>query len=245
MKEILLPSIINVQEGGKPNQGIIEISPCYFGYGTTLGNALRRVLLSSLPGAAVTAVKIKGVQHEFSTIKHVAEDTLEILLNFKRLRLKIFSDSDEPIRLHLKVKGKKEVKAGDIEKNSEVEIVNPDLHLATITDKDGELDVEIFVEKGRGYLSIEEQRKRNKNNAEIGVITLDAIFSPIKKVGYKVENVRVGEITDYDKLILNIETDGTMTPVEAVEQASQILIDYFSLLTDLKKFDKKSKKNTK
>jgi DNA-directed RNA polymerase subunit alpha len=227
MENILLPSVINVQQGDHENHGIIEISPCYFGYGTTLGNALRRVLLSSLPGAAVTAVKINGVQHEFAPIENVLEDSLTVLMNFKQLRLKVFSD--EPVRLKLKKKGKGDVTAADIEADSNVEIVNKDLKLATITDKDTELEIDIIAEKGRGYVAA---NKYDKSEKEIGLMALDAIYSPIVNVGYKVENVRVGEITDYDKLIMNIETDGTITPQAALEQASQILIDYFSLLTN-------------
>lgn len=234
MEEILLPSKIEVKDGDHPNHSIIEVSPCYFGYGTTLGNALRRVLLSSLPGVAVTAVKINGATHEFTTIEHVQEDVLEILLNFKRLRLKSFSD--EPVRLKINAKGKKDVTAGDIEKNSDVEIINADLHLASLTHKDAIFDVEIVVEKGRGYRSAEQHPEMEK---ELGLMRVDALFTPVVKVGYTVDNVRVGQITDYDKLTLNIETDGTVSPKEAVEASAQILINYFSLLTGEEKKDKK------
>jgi DNA-directed RNA polymerase subunit alpha len=242
MESILLPSGIKVKEGKHKNHSIIEISPCYFGYGTTLGNALRRVLLSSLPGAAVTAVKIKGAQHEFSSLENVAEDTLEILLNFKRLRLRIFTD--EPVRLKLKAKGKKDVTGADIAADSNVEIVNPDLKLATLTSKDAEIEIDIFADKGRGYVSTEQ---REEKEAEIGVMGIDSIYSPVLNVGYKVENVRVGQITDYDKLIMNIETDGTLSPEEALSESAKILINYFSLLTkeeesDKKETTKKSKK---
>jgi len=195
------------------------------GYGITAGNALRRVLLSSLPGAAVTAVKIKGADQEFSPIPKVKEDALGVCLNLKLLRLKVFTE--EPQKLKLKVKGKKEVTAADIEKNADVEIVNPDLHIASLTDKDSELEMEITVSQGRGYLMTEERRKEE---LEIGTILLDALFSPVRNVGFKREDVRVGEITNYDKLIMNIETDGTITPKEAVRQAAQILIDHLNLL---------------
>lgn len=234
MENILLPSTIEVKEGNHVNHGIIEVSPCYFGYGTTLGNALRRVLLSSLPGAAVTAIKITGAQHEFQAIEHVAEDSLEILLNFKKLRLKIYTD--EPVRLKLKKKGKGDVLASDIEADSNVEIVNGDLKLATITDTKGEVEIEIFAQRGRGYVAVD---KSDITEKELGVMSMDAIYTPVVNVGYKVENIRVGEITDYDKLVMNIETDGSITPKEALEQAASILIDYFNLLTD----DKKSVKN--
>lgn len=234
MESILLPSGIKIKEGKHKNHSIIEISPCYFGYGTTLGNALRRVLLSSLPGAAVTAVKIKNAPHEFSTIENVSEDTLEILLNFKRLRLRIFSD--EPVRLKLKAKGKKDVTAADINSDSNVEIVNPDLKLATLTSKDAEIEIDIIADKGRGYVSTEQ---REEKESEIGLMGVDAIYSPVLNVGYKVENVRVGQITDYDKLIMNIETDGTLSPEEALSESAKILINYFSLLTNSEETDKK------
>lgn len=229
MESLLLPSKIQYEEGSEPNQAILTIEPMYMGYGTTVGNALRRVLLSSLPGAAVTAVKIKGVDQEFSPIKGVKEDALDICLNLKLLRLKVFSE--EPQKLKLKVKGKKEVTAADIEKNADVEIVNPELVLANTTDKDSELEMEITVSQGRGYLPIEERRKED---LEIGTILIDALFTPIKNVGFKREDVRVGEITNYDKLTINLETDGTITPQEAVRQAAQILMDHLNLLVGAK-----------
>ena len=198
MENILLPSKIEFKEGKEPNTGALIIQPLYKGYGTTIGNVLRRVLLSSLPGAAVTSVKIKGLQQEFSTLDGVAEDGLEILLNLKQLRMKVFSD--EPIKLKLKEKGDKKVLAKDIKTTSDVEIVNPDLVIATLTDKKAELDMEITVEKGRGYVPTE---SRNIESLEIGTLALDALFTPIKNIGFSVENVRVGQITDYDKLTLN------------------------------------------
>lgn len=225
MESIILPSKIEIQKGKIPNEEIITIEPCYYGYGTTLGNALRRVLLSSLPGAAVTAVKIKGVLHEFSTIPHVREDVIEIILNLKQLRLQIFTD--EVVRLFLKVKGEREVKAKDIEKDSNVLIVNPELHIATLTSKDAELEMEIFVSRGRGYVPTE---AREGEKLELGTIGIDAIFTPVRNVGIKVEPVRVGRITNYDKLILTIETDGTIAPTQALIQAVQILLDHFNLM---------------
>ncbi len=225
MENILLPSDIRFEKGEKENEGVLIIEPCFHGYGTTLGNALRRVLLSSLPGAAVTAIKIKGVTHEFQAIKGVQEDMLEIILNLKSLRMKVFSD--EPIVLKLQHSGAKKITAADIEPNADVEIINKDFIIATLSDSSSEIDMELTVRKGRGYSTTEE---RGNENNDMGTISIDAIFSPIRNVGYTVVDTRVGEITNYDKLIMNIETDGTITPEEAVEQSTKILIDYFSIL---------------
>lgn len=224
MEPILLPTKFEITAGAKPNEGILVLEPCYYGYGTTIGNALRRTLLSSLSGAAVTAVRIKGAQHEFSSLPNLKEDVLEIILNLKLLRLRLFTD--EPTKLSLHVKGEKKVTAADFEKNSSLEVVNPELHLATLTDKKAELEMEITVERGRGYVPTEAREVRPQ---EIGTIMIDALFSPVRNVGYRVENVRVGEITNYDKLIMTIETDGTISPDEAVRASSQILLDYVSL----------------
>ncbi len=224
MEPIILPSKIEIKKGKNPNEATVTVEPCYYGYGTTLGNAIRRVILSSLPGAAATAVKIKGVQHEFSTIPHVKEDVVEILLNLKQLRLKVFST--EPVRLVLKAKGEKEATADDILESSDVEIINKDLHIATLTNKNADLEMEIFVSQGRGFLPVE---AREKEKLELGAIAIDSIFSPIKNIGYKVENVRVGDITNYDRLVIDIETDGTITPEDALKQSVQILIDHFNL----------------
>ncbi len=225
MEEILLPSKIEIIPGENERKGTLVVEPCFQGYGTTLGNALRRVMLSSLDGAAVTAVKIKGAQHEFSPLNGVKEDVLEIVLNLKALRLRMFGEG--PVRLHLQAKGETEVTAGDIEPNSDVEIINPELHLATLTEKKAELDMEIFVDRGRGYVTTEE---RSKEKPELGVIAIDALFSPVKEIGYRVEAVRVGRITNYDKLVMDIETDGTILPAEAIDRSVKILIDHFSLI---------------
>ena len=225
MENILLPSKISFEKGERPNEGILVVEPCFYGYGTTLGNALRRVLLSSLPGAAVVAVKIKGVTHEFQPIENVKEDALEVILNLKSLRVKVFSD--EPVVLKLSASGVKTITAADITKNADVEIVNPELVIANLTDAKSTFEMELTVRKGRGYASTEE---RVGETYDIGTIAIDALFSPVRNVGYHVVNTRVGDITNYDKLIMNIETDGTMTPEEAVEQSSKILIDYFSIL---------------
>ena len=227
MEKVLLPSKVSFEQSEDPSKAFLTVEPCYFGYGTTLGNALRRVLLSSLTGAAVTAVKIAGVDQEFSAIENVQDDVLKICLKLKELRMKVFSD--QPVKLHLKVKGKKMVTAADFEKNSDVEIVNPELEITEITDKKGELDLEVTVQQGRGYWPTEE---RVKEEVEIGTIMIDAIFTPIQKVGYKVVPTRVGDITNFDKLVMDIETDGTITPQAAVEEAARVLIEHFSLLTN-------------
>lgn len=228
MESLLLPSKIRYAKGERTNEGVLTVEPCSPGYGTTIGNALRRVLLSSLPGAAVTAVKIKGVDHEFSAIKHVKEDVLEVILNLKGLRIKLHGD--EPVKLFLNVKGDKTITAADFEKDAQVEIVNPDMTIATITDKGGSLEMEVTVAPGRGYRSTEE---RVKEKLELGNIAIDALYSPVLNVSYKVEATRVGEKTDFDKLVLRMETDGSITAKEAATQAVAILLDHFNLLTNI------------
>jgi len=216
----------------KGNKAVFEIEALYPGYGLTVGNSLRRVLFSSLTGAAITQVKIQGVQHEFSTIPGVLEDVISILLNLKKLRFKVYSD--EPQKATLKIKGEKEVKASDFHFPSQVELINKDCHIATITDKKTELEMEVQTEKGVGYEPVERRKTGSSLHSKlpIGTIALDAIYSPVKKVAYRVENMRVGERTDFDKLIMNIETDGTMTPEEAFLQASEILVKHFSLFAE-------------
>lgn len=226
MEHILLPSKMYFEPGQRPHEGVLVVEPCFHGYGTTLGNALRRVLLSSLPGAAVTAIKIKGVTHEFQSIEHVKEDVLEIILNVKALRLKLHSD--QPVKLSLKVEGAKAVTGADIDPNAEVEIVNTDQVICTTTDASSKFEMELTVEKGRGYVPTEE---REHESHDLGTIAIDALFSPVRSVGYRVENTRIGDITNYDKLIMNIETDGSLTPEEAVQASAQLLIDHFALLT--------------
>lgn len=203
----------------------ITIEPCYPGYGTTLGNTLRRVLLSSLPGAAATAIKIQGVDHEFSTIPGVKEDVVDLLLNVKQLRLKVFSA--EPAHVQLVVTGERIVTAGDIQGTSDVEIINKDLHLATLTDKKAKLEIDFTVQQGRGYVPVE---AREEEKLDIGTIAVDALYSPVRRVGYTVESVRVGQMTNYDKLVLDVETDGSLTPLEAVKQASQLVIDHCAVI---------------
>lgn len=223
METIFLPSKMHIALGDAPHTATLTIEPLHHGYGTTVGNALRRVLLSSLPGAAVTAVKIKGAQHEFQAITGVKEDVLDIILNLKQLRMKVHAD--EPVTLKLVKKGEGEVTAADIEKNADVEIANPELVLATITSSAITLDMEITVSRGRGFLPTEE---REDTSSDIGVIAIDALFSPVRQVSLKVENTRVGDITNYDKLIMNIETDATLAPADALEQATKILINHFT-----------------
>ena len=218
----------------KGNKTLFQLEALYPGYGVTVGNSLRRVLLSSLSGAAVTQVKIKGIQHEFSTIPDVLEDVITIMLNLKQLRFKLFSD--EPQKATLKVKGEKEVRAVDFKLPSQVALINKTAHIANLTSKSAELEMEIQIEKGIGY-SPRELRKKEK--LEIGEIPLDAIFTPVKRVSYRTENMRVGERTDFDRLFLEIETDGTIAPEEALFQASEILLKHFSLITEsFKKIEK-------
>ncbi len=228
MEDILLPSKIEIIRGERENESVLMMEPFFHGYGHTVGNALRRVLLSSLQGAAVIAVRIKGASHEFQAIPNVKEDVLEIILNLKQLRMKVYSD--EPVKLTLHAKGEKNVTGKDIQANSDVEIANKELHIATLTDKTGELEMEITVAKGRGYVATEE---RGKERSELGTIAVDALYSPIRSVGYKVDDVRVGQVTNYDKLTLTIETDGTVDADEAIRQSAKILIDHFALLAGL------------
>jgi DNA-directed RNA polymerase subunit alpha len=223
------------------NIAIFEVEGLYPGYGVTIGNSLRRVLLSSLQGAAITQMKVKGVQHEFSTIPGVLEDVITIGLNLKQLRFKAYAD--EPQKARLKVRGEKEVKASDFELPTQVELITKNSHVATLTDKKAELDIEIQIEKGIGYQPVE-QRKKNK--LEIGAIALDAYFTPVRKAKYEVENMRVGERTDFDKLSLEIETDGAITPQEAFYQATDILVKHFSLIIEgLEKEKEKEKVSEK
>ncbi|MFA4880517.1 MAG: DNA-directed RNA polymerase subunit alpha [Candidatus Doudnabacteria bacterium] len=228
MEEIQLPQKVEIIKS-QGNRATLVIEPCFPGYGLTLGNALRRVLLSSLSGGAVTAVKIQGVDHEFSALPFVKEDMVDIILNLKQLRFKVYKR--EPVKIILKVKGEKEVKALDIKTGSDVEIANPDLHIATLTDKKAELEMEITVSQGRGYKPVEQ---REEEKREIGEIAVDAIFTPIKNVSYKIENIRVGEMTNFDKLNIDLETDGTVSPKEALEEAAKILVNHFSCLAGLK-----------
>ena len=221
------------------NNSVFEIESLYPGYGVTLGNAIRRVLLSSLSGAAVTEVKIKDAPHEFATLKGVKEDVLHILMNIKQLRFKIFTE--DPQTATLVVKGEREVTGKDFELPADLKLANPDLHIATLTDKSAQLEIEIKVEKGMGYVFEDKEIKRS-----VGVIGMDAIFTPIKKVNYVVENMRVGKRTDFDKLSLEVETDGTITPEEALSQSLDVLVSQFQyILENIAVAEKKETKKKK
>jgi DNA-directed RNA polymerase subunit alpha len=214
-------SVKSVKEDAE--KGVFEIEGLYAGYGLTVGNTLRRTLLSSLPGAAVTQIKIKGVLHEFSTLPGVREDMVELSLNFKKLRFRVHTD--EPQVLSLKVKGERVVTGGDIETTSDVQIVNPNEVLAHLTAKSAELDIELQVERGLGYSAVESRKGEGK--LPIGTIAIDAIFNPVRAVNYVVENMRVGDRTDYNRLRLEIETDGTLSPSAALRKAASVLRDHF------------------
>lgn len=209
--------------------GVYEIEGLYPGYGHTLGNSLRRIILSSLPGYAITSLKIEGVNHEFSTMEGVKEDVISVILNLKRIRFQVVGD--EPQTVTLNIKGAKEIKAKDLTLPGQVKITNPDQHIATITDKNTELKAEIVLEKGLGYVPSEVLKK---DKVEVGNIALDASFTPIKKVSYEVENMRVGDRTDFNKLILQVETDGTIGPREALENSISIMISQLKAIVGFK-----------
>lgn len=246
---IQLPDQVKIIKKEGTNRAVFEISPLMPGYGATIANPLRRVLLSSLEGAAVTSIKIKGVNHEFSTIPGVYEDIIQIIINVKKIRFKLYSE--EPIKLTLSAKGENKVTAADIKTNPDVEIINPDQHIATLTDKKAEFEMELDVEKGIGYLPVEQ---RQKDKLAIGVIAIDAIFSPVRMVNFKVDNIRVGQRIDYNKITLEIETDGSIKPEEALKNASDILIKHFEIISALevpkneevkKEINKKNTKESK
>ncbi len=226
MEHISLPTSIEFLEGNTPHVGKVVVSPCTQGYGTTLGNALRRVLLSSLPGAAIDSVKINGVSHEFSAVDAVQEDMIEIILNLKQVAVKLYGD--EPVVLTLSKKTIGPVTAGDFDKNSAVEIMNPDLVLFNIT-KSAPVDMEVTVVKGWGFVSAAEKEKKN---LDLGTIVIDSLFTPIRDVGYAVELTRLGDVTDYEKLTLTIETNGTVSPKDALSESTKILMDHFSLILE-------------
>jgi len=218
----------------KGNLGIFVLEPLSPGYGMTVGNSLRRVLLSSLEGAAITRVKIAGVSHEFSTLPGCRDDVVDIILNLKKMRLK--SDSNEPITLKLSKKGPGDVKASDFAKNAQVQIVDPAHYLAQLDSK-GKISLEATVEKGRGYIPVEE---RKEEKMPLGTIALDAVFTPVKKVHYTVENTRVGGKTNFDKLSLEITTDGSISPTAALSSAAKILSEHFALVGELEEIKKRT-----
>jgi len=226
MENLLLPSKIEFSDSENSSKAILVITPCHHGYGTTLGNALRRVLLSSLPGAAAEAFKIRGIQHEFTSVEGIKEDVVEIMLNIKQLVVRLYSDDN--VVLNLSKKGKGAVTAGDIEKNSNVEILNPELVICNLT-KDKPFDMEIIVGKGRGFKTAEE---KDRDNYDLGTIVIDSIYSPVRDVGYSVEYTRVGDITNYEKLSLTVETNGTISSKEAVYEANKILMDHLQVISN-------------
>ncbi|MCL2322117.1 MAG: DNA-directed RNA polymerase subunit alpha [Oscillospiraceae bacterium] len=227
MLEIEKPKIECVEKNEEATYGKFVVEPLERGYGITLGNALRRMLISSLPGVAANTIKIEGVLHEFSTIKGVKEDVTEIILNIKCLALKMNSDS--PQKIYIDSKGPGVIYARDIITNGSVEIANGDLYIASL-DNDGRLNMEITVNKGRGYVM---QNKNKNDEMPIGTIAVDSVYSPIKRVNFNVENTRVGQVTDYDKLIIEIWTNGTISPECAISLSSRILIEHFNLFLSL------------
>ncbi|MBP9822054.1 MAG: DNA-directed RNA polymerase subunit alpha [Candidatus Pacebacteria bacterium] len=222
------------------SRATFEISPLMPGYGATIANPLRRVLLSSLEGAAITAIKIKGVDHEFSSIDGVQEDVIQIIMNVKKIKFRLHTDG--PVKLTLEVKGDKEVTAADIKTNSDVEVINTDQHIATLTDKKMDFVMEIDVEKGVGYVPVE-QRKNDK--LAIGVIAIDAVFSPVRLVNFKIEDVRVGQRIDFNKVTMEVETDGSMEPELAMKQASEILLNHFRVVNEVEVPEVSEKKEAK
>lgn len=209
-----------------PNQAIIEIEACFPGYGLTLGNALRRVLLSSLPGAAITAFKIKDVPHEFTAIENVEEDAIQIILNLKKIRFKSYTN--EPITGKISAKGNKKIFARDIKLPAEIEVVNKDALIATLTSPKAQFMAEVLIEKGIGYATAQDNKARRPLAADM--INIDSIFSPIQKINFKIEDMRVGERTDYNRLLFDITTDGSLSPKEAFKYAVKLLINQFEVL---------------
>ncbi|MDF1616044.1 DNA-directed RNA polymerase subunit alpha [Petrocella sp. FN5] len=221
--------ILSISEDNKHGSFVIE--PLERGYGTTLGNSLRRIMLSSLPGASVSSIKIEGVLHEFSTIPGVKEDVTEIILNIKRLAIRNNSDSSEPKVAYIEFEGEGVVTGADIQADPDIEIANPDLPIATLSGgSDSKLFIELTINKGRGYVTAD---KNKSDDQPIGVIPIDAIYTPVERVNIKVENTRVGNVTDYDKLTLEVFTDGTLSPDEAVSLAAKVLSEHLSLFIDL------------
>lgn len=224
MQSLPLPKQIT-KTSGDGSHAVFVIEPLYPGYGQTVGNALRRVLLSSLEGAAISSVKVEGASHEFSTLPFVKEDMVDIVLNLKMVRLRMHGDG--PVTINLSAKGEKKVTAGDISRNSDVEVVNPDHVIATLTDKAAKLDLELTVTKGRGYVPVEQ---REKEKHDIGTIAIDSIYTPLKNVNFTTEHVRVEQITNYDKLVLDITTDGSIDPSDALNQAAKLLLEHFQFI---------------
>ncbi len=230
-KAVILPSKPKVISEDN-TKGVYEINGFYPGFGFTIGNSLRRIILSSLPGAAITSIKIAGVEHEFSSINGVKEDVVMIMINIKKIRVKMLSN--EPQTITIKAKGVKTVTAKDIEAPGQVEIINPELVIATLTDKDSDLNIEMTVEKGLGFVT---RDSLGKNKVDIGTIVLDANFTPIRRVSYEVENMRVSDRTDFNRLRIFIETDGSITPKESLEKSINIMIEQLKAITGFEEKD--------
>lgn len=224
---IQLPEEVKVvtKEG---NKAVFEIGPLMPGYGATVANPLRRVLLSSLEGSAVISIKIKGIEHEFGAISGVQEDVIEIILNLKKLRFRCYSE--EPVTVKLIAKGEKAVTGDDIQLTSDVELINRDQHICTLTDKKADIEMEITIQKGRGYVAVEQ---RQKEKLPIGVIAIDAAYSPVRLVNFSIEDVRVGQRIDFNKVTIEVETDGAIQPEEAMKEAATILADHFALVAKI------------
>lgn len=229
-KNIHIPGVVKVDDHN-PTSATFTVEPLHTGYGMTLGNSLRRVLLSSIAGAAVTAFKVEGVTHEFTTVPGVKEDVVDIMMHLKGLRFRVFST--EPQTLRIIKKGKGVVTAKDIQTNADVEVVNPEQVIATIDDPKASLVIDLVVETGRGYRTIEEGGAKKQSD----MIALDAVFSPVLRVRYKVENTRVGQMTDLDKLLITIDSDGSLTPREAFEEAAAILVNQYTALAGQTRVD--------
>ena len=235
MIEFEKPNIKCLEIDNDSNYAKFVCEPLERGYGITIGNSLRRILLSSLPGSAITGVKIEGVQHEFSTIPNVVEDVPEIIVNLKSVRLKL--DQNEEKTLRINFKGEGEVKAGDIITDGTVEILNPDLHIATVSEG-GSLVMELTADMGRGYNTAE---KNKKDDQPLGLLPIDSIYTPVKKVNYAVENTRVGQMVDYDKLTIEVWTDGSLKPYEALSLAAKVMTGHLELFIDLSEATKNTK----
>ena len=230
MFEFEKPKIEIVETSDDNKYGKFVIEPLESGYGITLGNSLRRIMLSSLPGTAVSHVKIKGVLHEFSSIPGVKEDVTEIIMNIKNVVIKNNSDTFEPKQAYIDVVGERVVKAGDIKVDGDIEIVNPDLVIANLSGPDAKLEMELTIVNGRGYVSLD---KNKEADAPIDVIAIDSIFTPVERVNLTVQNTRVGQVTDYDKLTLDVYTNGALAPDEAVSLAANLLVEHLKLFVDL------------
>ena len=226
MEKTLSETVAIKKTSETDTHGVFEIEGLYRGYGITVGNALRRVLLSSIPGAAATLLRVRGIQHEFTTIPHVLEDVVEISLNLKKIRFRMHSD--EPQTLFLKVKGAREVTAADFERNALVELVTPAIHIATLTEKAAEFEIEVTVERGMGYQPVEQ---RQMGKLPIGTIALDAVFSPVIAANFSIQHMRVGERADYNRLALSVETDGSVTPSQALYKATKVLENHFAKIS--------------